>query len=169
MDHPQRISVHQSSIKPAAWGPPVLASTPLPLKAPSSPGPLRGPPAPPLPALWPLFSSLRYFSLGPPYFFQSVALSWFQVLVSCSSLLGFTELANKHTGWLGKSGASQVALVVKNLPASAGDTRDNGSIPGLRIFPWRRDGNPLQYSCLENLMDRGALEATVPRVTKSQT
>ena len=116
--------------KPSSLGTPRAGICPISLKALSSPGPLRGPPAPALPALGPLFSSLRYFSLGPPYFFQSVALSWFQVPVSCSSLLGFTELANKHTGWLGKSGAPQVALVIKNLPASAGDTRDNGSIPG---------------------------------------
>ena len=133
------------------------------LRALYSPGRLRGPLAPPLPVIWPLSSSLLCFSLGPPYLFQSIALSQFQMPVSCSSLLGFTELANKRTGWLGKFGASQVALVVKNLPASAGDVRDTGSIPGLGRFPWRRV-IPLQYSCLENLMDRGAVEATVPRV-----
>ena len=57
--------------------------------------------------------------------------------------------------------ASQVALVVKNLPASAGDVRDVGSIPGLGRSP--REGNdyPLQYSCLRNPMDRGAWQATV--------
>ena len=47
--------------------------------------------------------------------------------------------------------ASQVALVVKNLPANTGDTRDAGLIPGLRRFPGGGHGNPLQYSCLENL------------------
>ena len=60
-------------------------------------------------------------------------------------------------------GASQVALAVKNLPADAGDTRGVGSIPG------EGSGNPLQYTCLENPMDRGAWQATVHRVTKSQT
>ena len=45
--------------------------------------------------------------------------------------------------------------VVKNLPASAGDTGDMGSIPGSGRFPGRRNGNPLQYSCLENPKDRG--------------
>jgi len=49
-----------------------------------------------------------------------------------------------------KTGASQVALVVKNLPASAGDLRDLGSIPGLARSPGEGNGNPLQYSCLEN-------------------
>ena len=53
-------------------------------------------------------------------------------------------------------GAYQVALVVKNPTANAGDVRDSGSIPGLRRFPGEGNGNPLQYSCLENSMDRGA-------------
>ena len=51
---------------------------------------------------------------------------------------------------------SQVALEVKNLPANARDIRDTGSIPGSGRFPNRGHGNPLQYSCLENPMDRGA-------------
>ena len=53
------------------------------------------------------------------------------------------------------SGASQVALVVKNPPANAGDVRDKGLIPGLGRSPGAGHGNPLQYSCLENPMDRG--------------
>ena len=56
---------------------------------------------------------------------------------------------------------------VKNLPANAGDTRDAGSIPGLGKFPGGGHGNPLQYSCLENSMDRGAWRATVHGVAKS--
>ena len=52
--------------------------------------------------------------------------------------------------------ASQVELVVKDLPASAGDPRDSGSIPGLQRSPGVGNGNPLQSSCLENSMDRGA-------------
>ena len=51
---------------------------------------------------------------------------------------------------------SQVVLVVKNPPANAGDIRDAGSIPGLGRFPGEGHGNPLQYSCLENYMDRRA-------------
>ena len=57
-------------------------------------------------------------------------------------------------------------LVVKSLPASEGDT---GSIPGLGRSPGAGSGNPLQYSCLENSMDRGAWWATVHGVTKNQT
>ena len=52
--------------------------------------------------------------------------------------------------------ASQVVLVVKNLPAKAGDIRDMGSIPESGRSPGGGHGNPLQYSCLENSMDRGA-------------
>ena len=59
--------------------------------------------------------------------------------------------------------------VVKNLPANAGDTGDAGLTPGLGRSPGTGNGNPLQYSCLENLMDRGAWGVTVHGVTKSQT
>ena len=62
-----------------------------------------------------------------------------------------------------------MVLVVKNLPASAGDLKDIGLIPRLGRYPGGKHGNPLQYSCLENLMDRGAWQATVHGVTKSQT
>ena len=64
---------------------------------------------------------------------------------------------------------SQVVLVVKNLSANAGDKRDVGSISELERTPRGGYGNPLQYSCLENPMDRGTWEATVHRVTKSWT
>ena len=64
--------------------------------------------------------------------------------------------------------ASQVQLVVKNLLASAGDIRDVGSVPGLGRCPGGGHNNPLQYSCLENPIDRGAWRATVHRVAKSQ-
>ena len=65
--------------------------------------------------------------------------------------------------------------VVKNLPANAGDVRDTSLIPGSGLIPgFGRSlggghGNPLQYSCLENPMDRGAWWATVHRVAKSRT
>ena len=59
--------------------------------------------------------------------------------------------------------------VVKNLPASAEDTRDEGLIPGSGRPPGVGNGNPLQYSCLENPMDRGAWQATVHRVAQSWT
>ena len=49
-----------------------------------------------------------------------------------------------------------MVLMVKNLPVNAGDIRDVGSIPGLEQFPGEGNGNPPQYSCLEDSMDRGA-------------
>ena len=63
----------------------------------------------------------------------------------------------------------QVVPMVKNPPANAGDIRDMGSIPGLGRSPGEGHGNPLQYSCLENPMDRGAWWATVYGVAKSRT
>jgi len=59
--------------------------------------------------------------------------------------------------------------VIKNLPANAEAIRDMGSIPGSRRCPEGEHGNPLQYSCLENLMDRGDWWVTVHEVAKSQT
>ena len=65
---------------------------------------------------------------------------------------------------------SQVALVVKNPPANAGDVREAGSIPRLDPrSPGGGHGNLLQYSSLENCMDRGAWWTSVHRVTQSQT
>ena len=62
-----------------------------------------------------------------------------------------------------------MALVVKNLPASAGDVRDVGSIPRLGRSPGGRNGNPLKNSSLETPMGRGAWWAAVHKVAKSQT
>ena len=67
------------------------------------------------------------------------------------------------------TGASQVALEVKNPAASAGDIGESDLIPGSRMSSGEGNGNSLQYSCLENPMDRGAWWATVHRVTQSQT
>ena len=60
-------------------------------------------------------------------------------------------------------GASQVALVGKESICSAGDARDVGSIPGSGRCPGGEHDNPLQYSCLENPLDRGALQAALHR------
>ena len=60
-----------------------------------------------------------------------------------------------------------MALVVKNLPANAGDVRDASSIPGWGRSPGEGNGNSLQYSCLENPMDRGTWWATVHGIAKS--
>ena len=65
--------------------------------------------------------------------------------------------------------ASQMVLVVKNSSASARDIKAVSSIPGSGRSPGGRHGNPLQYSCLKNPMDREAWRATVHRVAKSQT
>ena len=62
-----------------------------------------------------------------------------------------------------------MALVVKKPPASAGDIRDSGSVPGSGRSPGGGHGNPSQYSCWRIPMDRGAWRATVYRVAKSQT
>ena len=64
---------------------------------------------------------------------------------------------------------NQVLPVVKNPAASAGDTKDAGSISGSGRSPGEGNGNPLQYSCLEDPMDRGAQPATVHEVAESQT
>ena len=62
-----------------------------------------------------------------------------------------------------------MALVEKNPPANARDIRDMGFIPGSGRSPGEGNGNPFQYSCLKNAMDRGAWWAIVHGVTKSQT
>ena len=59
-----------------------------------------------------------------------------------------------------------MALVIKNVPANAGDIRDAGSIPGLGRSPGGGHNNLLQYSCLENPMDRGTWQATVHGITE---
>ena len=69
---------------------------------------------------------------------------------------GLSPLSPTFPGFPGGS-------VTKNLPANAGDT---GSIPGLGRSPGGGNGNPLQYSCLENPLDRGAWRAAVHGVTK---
>ena len=67
----------------------------------------------------------------------------------------------------GKKGKD--GTVVKNLPVSSGDARHTGSIPGSGRSPEGENGNPLQYSCLENSMNRGVRWAAVHGITKSQT
>ena len=59
--------------------------------------------------------------------------------------------------------------MVKNLPANSGDARDVDLIPGSRRSPGGGHGNPFQFSCLENSMDRGAWQTTVHGVAKSWT
>ena len=75
-------------------------------------------------------------------------------------------LANIYNDWYLLAKVSQVALVVKNLPANAIDIRDVGLILGWGRYPGEGHGNALQYSCLENPLDRGAWRATVHGVAK---
>ena len=74
----------------------------------------------------------------------------------------FTALSSVLNSWL----LFQVAKLVKSPPANAGDTRDMGSIPGSGRSPGVGNGNPFQYSCLGNPMDRGAWRATAYGVRK---
>ena len=91
--------------------------------------------------LCPSFSHFIFITVFPPLFLSVLLCSW----------------------------ASQVALVVKNLPANAGDVRDTFSIPESGRSPERGHGHPLQYSRLETPRDRGAQRAVFQRVGKSQT
>ena len=81
--------------------------------------------------------------------------SWLCILTTC-----------KLTYCMDLFGVSQVALVVKNPPANARDAKDVGLIPGLGGSSGEGNGNPFQYSCVENSMDRGAWWATVHGVTR---
>ena len=83
---------------------------------------------------------------------------------SCSLKSSKEPFINRDTGTKGFPGGS----VVKNLPANAGVTRDEASVPKLGRPSGRGNGNPLQYSCLENPMDRAAWWAAVHGVAKSQ-
>ena len=79
--------------------------------------------------------------------------------------LRYLELKKRHPGrkeaLCSRNGSSQVALVIKNPPANAGDAKGSGSIPGSGRCPGERNGYPFQYSCLENYMDSGAWWVTV--------
>ena len=96
---------------------------------------------------------------------------WQSVDLTELMLIYFSQKANSPSKILQgiRSRASQVALVVKNPPANAGDLRNRGSIPGLERSPGGGPGNPLQYSGLENPMDGGAWRAAVHGVAESDT
>ena len=84
--------------------------------------------------------------------------------------LVITQMLNwAHTNSLEAPLASQFVLMVKNRPANAGDVRKLGSIPGSGRSPGGGNGNPLQYSCLENTTDRRPWWAIVHSAAKSQT
>ena len=90
------------------------------------------------------------------------------------SLVCYSPWGCKESDMISQLNNNQVTYfsggtVVKNLPANARDTKDSGSIPGSGRSPREGNGNQLQYSCLENPMDRGAWWATVHGGCKSQT
>ena len=79
------------------------------------------------------------------------------------------DLATEQQLYIKASLVAQWLKKKKNLPGNSGATRDSGSISGLGRHPGEGNGNPLQYSCLGNSMDRGAWRATVHGTVKSQT
>ena len=93
------------------------------------------------------------------------SLIWADILSTCKIYVTMPKKCYSH----GKFGASKMALVVRNLPANAGDAIDAGSVPGLRRCPAEGHGNPLQYSSLGSPMDTGAKWVRVHRVAKSWT
>ena len=89
----------------------------------------------------------------------------------CAAVHGVARSRTWLSDWteVRDEGPSQVTLIVKNPPANAGDLRDMGLIPGSERSPGGGNSYPLQYSCLENPMDREAWQAAVHRVAHSQT
>ena len=105
-----------------------------------------------------VLSTLLVLPFSLFYFFLSHGF----YLISASQVPLVVKNPPANTGYI-----LQVALVVKNPPANGGDRR-RGFDPGWGRCPGGENGNPFQYSCLENPMDRGALQATVHEVAKSQ-
>ena len=97
---------------------------------------------------------------------QSIGVSASASVLLVKDSLEDWHIETQSLQWFNKS--IQVVLVVKNPPANAGEITDVGSIPGLGRCPGGEHGNSLQYSCLENPMDRGAWWAIFFRVTKNQ-
>ena len=108
---------------------------------------------------WRVHSSLL---LSPCFFFFSFL--FFSLLQKCLRWLTLVINFGSISIQLFPDGSAG-----KESTCNAGDTRDTGSIPGSGRSPGVENGNPLQYSCLGNSMDRGAQQATVHGVTKSQT
>ena len=98
-------------------------------------------------------------------------VAWVHISLFTFHNSSFWQSCNLHTTCLSSSNIWDLAvvLVVKNLPASAGDIRDMGLIPRSGRSPGEGHGNPLQYSFLENFIDRGAWWAIVHWVAKSPT
>ena len=121
--------------------------------------------------LWRLFSALSQRPTLCPGLLKSVLRSSFFL---GSKTKGdrfphfFQHSSSLPTGHL-LQGLPRWHSVIKNLPANAGDTGDAGSIPGSGRCPGGGNGNPFQYSCLENPIDRGTWRPTVHGITESPT
>ena len=111
-------------------------------------------------------SSVIIFSSCLQSFPESRSFPMSQFFASGGQSIGASASVQKLV-FIQKS--SPVTQLVKYLPNNTGDRRDVGSIPGLGRFPREGNGNPLQYSCLENSMNREAWLTTVYEVAKSQT
>ena len=103
------------------------------------------------------------------FFMRTLNNSFLNTIMDGSLLMNLFIFLSNLTTHGREGGAFRVVLVVKNPPTRAGEVRDVGSIPGSERSPGGGHGNPLQYSCLENPMDRGTWWATVHRVAKSRT
>ena len=110
--------------------------------------------------------SKKLFSVPWDY----VYLSWNWHICGCAWWCSNSWMLHPFCVWheFDEKRASQVTLVVKNSPGNAGNVRDAGSIPGSGRSPGVGNGTPLQYSCLEDSTGRGAWQAIVCKVTRSQ-
>ena len=103
----------------------------------------------------------------PPHPSFHLVLSVFWIIALLMTVKGHLIVVLTYISLMTNSFPDDAA--VKNPPANAGDAGDKGSIPKLGRSPGVGNGNPLQYSCLENSMDRGAWRATAHGATKSRT
>ena len=120
-------------------------------------------------SVWPQRRPTYYVLTFPLKFFEFINCIYHIFIVHSGSLEYFVFSLGFNKLHVNIDLAFQVMLMVKNLPASAADIREAGSIPGLGRSLGGRHGNPLQYSCLKNPRDRGAWRVIVQRVTKNQT
>ena len=111
---------------------------------------------------WFSWQELTIRKLLPSYWWTWPSQTW-SPDSGLDARLTWLEINRGQWDW-----AFQVVLVVKNLCANAGDVRDAGLIPGSGRSTGGGHGNPLEYSCLENPMDRGAWWAMGHRITESQ-
>ena len=123
----------------------------------------------------PVCNSQKWYKLTLRIFINSKKIRPFVAQKnSLKSLIPFSCEASPSplptTQWVAESPSTSVGFPPNSVrKESACNARDTGSIPGLGRFPGEGNGNPFQYSCLENPMDRGTCQATVRRVARSRT